>query len=262
LTCYWLLIDSVPVCRSNPNLTSWWLQHHLLAAVTNRTDPAAAIDGVHFDCECGNDNGIAPENMPAFNAAAVEGFGKHLDLFAEHKKMSIAWTGEQVSKASCSKDMAQLHSIYSGDPTQTFQLKYNNDPSALNQTLAAFLILRSDHALLEFGVIGPYECASEPCGCGAGSIPGPQCRNPHPGGGYGMSVFLSFSVCRCVCLCQSVCPCLFLNLSLSLCLCLFSSFDSLFASVCPLLIDSILQVRTIGPCCLMRTTARRRPSRL
>ena len=101
--------------------------------------------------------------------------------------MSIAWTGEKLNKASCSKDMARLHSIYSGDRNQTFQLAYENDVSTLNQTLAAFLILRSEHALFEFGVIGPYECASEPCGCDAHSLPDPQCRDPghHPGGGYG-----------------------------------------------------------------------------
>eukprot|EP00729_Bicosta_minor_P005769 gene5769-1170_t len=173
---------------SSPNLTAWWLQHHLLAAVANRTTrPKAVIDGVHFDCECGNDNGIAPEKMQSFNAAAVAGFGEHLPLFAQHKKMSIAWTGERIRKSKCGTDMARLRNIYTDDAKQTFQLVYDNDITDFNQTLAAFLILRGEHALFEFGVIGPYECASEPCGCDKNSLPDQQCPKPghYPGGGYG-----------------------------------------------------------------------------
>ena len=50
------------------------------------------------------------------------------------------------------------------DDSQTLQLIYGNDQRQFNQTLAAFLILRGKFALLQYAVIGPYECAAEPCG--------------------------------------------------------------------------------------------------
>jgi hypothetical protein len=50
------------------------------------------------------------------------------------------------------------------DDNQTLQLIYPNQPAVFNQTLAAFLILRGKFALLQYAVIGPYECAAEPCG--------------------------------------------------------------------------------------------------
>jgi hypothetical protein len=70
--------------------------------------------------------------------------------------------------------MAKLHKIYTADDDQTFQLIFPNRPADFNQTLAAFLILRSKYALFQFGVIGPYECAAEPCG-----------KPNSPAGGYG-----------------------------------------------------------------------------
>ena len=105
-------------------------------------------------------------------------------MLAAAKKMSIAWTGEKVRQRSCEADMRSLLH-YSNDSTQTFQLSYDNRGSDLTQTLAAFLILRPAFALFQFGVIGPYECASEPCGCDKHSLPDAQC--PHPGKtpGYG-----------------------------------------------------------------------------
>ena len=164
---------------SSPQLQNWWLETHIHAAI-NRT----AIDGVHFDCECGNDNGIAKQNMAAFNANALAVFGRHLSMLASAKKMSIAWTAERIQPKSCDADMrALLH--YSNDSTQTFQLSYNNRGADFNQTLAAFLILRPAFALLEFGVIGPYECASEPCGCDKHSLPDSQCPFPGKSSGYG-----------------------------------------------------------------------------
>lgn len=121
---------------TSTRLQSWWLEAHIGAAI-NRS----AIDGIHFDCECGNDNGIAAQNVPAFNAHAVAAFGRHLPMVAAAKKMSIAWTGEHVRQKSCESNMqALLH--YSTDSTQTFQLSYENHEPDFNQTLAAFLILR------------------------------------------------------------------------------------------------------------------------
>merc|ERR1719201_1253241 len=89
--------------------------------------------------------------------------------------MSIAWTGEKVRQRSCEADMRSLLH-YSNDSTQTFQLSYDNRGSDLTQTLAAFLILRPTFALFQFGVIGPYECASGPCGCDKHSTPDAHTR--------------------------------------------------------------------------------------
>ena len=159
---------------SSSPLVPWWLDQHLGSAVN-----LSGIDGVHFDCECGDDNGVAVAKLRGFDGDAVAGFGRHLGRLAAARKMSIAWTGEHVFQQSCDADMARLRRAYTNDPNQTFQLSYENKRGDFNQTLAAFLILRGEHALLEFGVIGPYECASEPCGCGPHSTPDRQC--PHPG---------------------------------------------------------------------------------
>jgi len=168
---------------TSPRLQEWWLHTHL--AITN----SSLVDGVHFDCECGEDNGIAKENLGRFDAAAIAAFGRHLPLFAAAQKMTIAWSGENVRQRSCASDMAAL-SHYASDRGQTFQLNYDTlDAKSFNQTLAAFLILRSEYALFEFGVIGPYECASEPCGCNAHSLPDQQCPNPGVTPGYGPYVW-------------------------------------------------------------------------
>lgn len=143
---------------SSPALVSWWIDQHLGSAINH-----SVVDGVHFDCECGDDNGIAAAGLKGFDADAVAGFGRHLGRLAAARKMSIAWTGERVLQRSCAADMARLRSAYTADPGQTFQLVYDNKDHDFNQTLAAFLILRGEHALFQFGVIGPYECASEPC---------------------------------------------------------------------------------------------------
>ena len=77
--------------------------------------------------------------------------------------------------------MERLSKIYTNDDSQTFQLLFQNNRKQFNSTLAAFLILRGKHALLQYDVIGPYECASEACG-----VPG------SPGkGGYGPYVWSS-----------------------------------------------------------------------
>ena len=47
---------------------------------------------------------------------------------------------------------------------ETFQLIYDNNPANLLPTLAAFLLIRGPHGLFQYTVIGPYECASAPCG--------------------------------------------------------------------------------------------------
>ena len=104
-------------------------------------------------------------------------------MFAGARKMTIAWSGESVRQHSCASDMAAL-SHYATDTAQTFQLTYDTLGTSFNQTLAAFLILRSEFALFAFGVIGPYECASEPCGCDAHSLPDQQCK-PGITPGYG-----------------------------------------------------------------------------
>ena len=88
------------------------IQTHIRTAI-NRP----AIYGIiHFDCECGDDNGIASQNVPAFNAHAVAAFGRHLPIVTGAKKMSIAWAGEHARQRSCESDMqALLH--YSTDST-------------------------------------------------------------------------------------------------------------------------------------------------
>jgi hypothetical protein len=50
------------------------------------------IDGVHFDCECGEDPGIA--NAKKFDANALDGFAAHIPLFRAQNKFSIAWHSE------------------------------------------------------------------------------------------------------------------------------------------------------------------------
>ena len=50
------------------------------------------IDGVHFDCECGEDPGIA--NAKQFDADALDGFAAHIPLFRAQSKFSIAWHSE------------------------------------------------------------------------------------------------------------------------------------------------------------------------
>ena len=129
--------------------------------------------------------------MRGFMAAAQAGFDRHLPVLAAKKKMTIAWNGEHVQQRSCAADMKRLHSICernhfidprvppplsslrlrigcavtdTADDSQTLQLIYGNDQRQFNQTLAAFLILRGKFALLQYAVIGPYECAAEPCG--------------------------------------------------------------------------------------------------
>ena len=99
----------------------------------------------------------------------------------------MAWTGEEVAQTTCAKDMERLAAAYSNDKTQTFQLSWDNRPDSFNQTLTAFMILRNQFALLQLGVIGPYECTSTPCGCDSHLLPDAQCPNPghYPGGGYG-----------------------------------------------------------------------------
>ena len=160
---------------TDDGLRQWWLNTHIMAGVAE-----SSIDGVYFDCCCGAPMGVPRAALPAFMAAAQSGFDTHLPALAAAKKMTIAWNGEHVNQKSCAADMKRLLEIYGSAAAatsannQTFQLIYNNVPKDLLPTVAAFLIIRGPHALLQYTVIGPYECASEPCG-----------THNSPQGGYG-----------------------------------------------------------------------------
>lgn len=65
--------------------------------------------------------------------------------------------------------MRRLLAAYQEVRNQTFQLVYDNTPANFLPTLAAFLLLREDFALLMFAVEGAYECAS--AGGGAPGCP-------------------------------------------------------------------------------------------
>ncbi len=146
---------------TSPKFSDWWLRTHIGDAITEEN----GIDGVYFDCCCGAPPGI-PHGVALnqFMQAAQAGFDRHLPVLAAAKKMTIAWNGEHVSQKTCAADMEKLYKTYTADDDQTFQLIFPNQPAAFNQTLAAFLLLRGKFALLQYGVIGPYECAAEPCG--------------------------------------------------------------------------------------------------
>ena len=179
--------DSIPYGQlrfnwSSPAMRSWWLHTHLHSSVSRDN-----IDGVHFDCECGDDPGI--ENLKAFDTDALAGFAAHIPVFRALKKFSVAWHSEHVRRdfhnhpRSCQAGMMAL-AHYSTDANQTFQLGWDNEPATFNQTLAAFLILRGPSALFAFDVVGPYECASSAgCGCDSSSIANQGC-NPRKPRGY------------------------------------------------------------------------------
>jgi len=145
---------------TSATLSDWWLATHIGDAISEDL-----IDGVYFDCSCDAPPGLHRDALPSFMAASQEGFDRHLPVLAAKKKMTIAWNGEHVAQKSCAADMARLHRAYpTGYANQTFQLIYGNNLADFNQTLAAFLLLRGKYALFQYAVIGPYECAAEPCG--------------------------------------------------------------------------------------------------
>ena len=84
--------------------------------------------------------------------------------------------------------MTRLREAYTDNDNETLQLIYGAGNGRIlpglvdfNQTLAAFLILRPLYALLAFDVLGPYECASAPCGVASRLFPqayGPYRRSP------------------------------------------------------------------------------------
>jgi len=140
-------------------LVDWWLGTHIGAAIAEE-----AVDGVYFDCSCGPPAGINRDGQAAFMAASQAAFDRHLPLLASKKKMTIAWNGERISQGRCAQDMTRLLSVYANATNETFQLIYDNNPANLLPTLAAFLLIRGPHGLFQYTVIGPYECASAPCG--------------------------------------------------------------------------------------------------
>ena len=113
-----------------------------------------------------------------------------MSAFARQRKWTTAWWGERVYRDSCAQDMARLRDAYTDNDNETLQLIYGHGASSapdmarfvnFNQTLAAFLILRPLYALLAFDVLGPYECASAPCGVPSRAFPrayGPYRRSP------------------------------------------------------------------------------------
>lgn len=175
---------------TSPNFPEWWLNEHLTAGTNS-----SVIDGVHFDCECGDPAGITHSHY--FEEVAKAGFLGHLPSFKAAKKMSIAWAAESVSPEDCGTELARLNATYVDDDTQTFQLQF--DPTThFNQSLAAFLLVRGKFALFEYALVGarggaglycpqgcPYLCAAEACGCDSTSVPSPQCRIPGKSPGYG-----------------------------------------------------------------------------
>jgi hypothetical protein len=129
---------------SSPVLRAWWLHTHMVSAADRPN-----ISGVHMDCECGENPGLAPAQHNSFDNDALAGFLAHLPVFRAKRKMSIAWHAEHVQQRSCDTDMESLEH-YANDTSQTLQLGWDNRPSTFNQTLAAVLILRgpSAHARL------------------------------------------------------------------------------------------------------------------
>jgi hypothetical protein len=156
--------DAVPYGKlwfnwTDADMTAWWLTSYITPALSEDN-----IDGVYFDCSCGSAPGLAPGSEVSFMAAAQVGFDRHLPVATAEGKVSLAWLGERVDESSCFADVQRLLSVYGSAANETFQLQYNNDRANFNQTLAAFLLIRQEYATFLFAVIGPYECASEPCG--------------------------------------------------------------------------------------------------
>jgi hypothetical protein len=168
---------------SHPPTQQWWLYQY-----TNQAD-TGEVDGVYFDGGAGM-VGIAPQNKVAYVTNQQHTFDTHMSAFARQHKWTTAWWGERVYRDSCAQDMARLRDAYTDNDNETLQLIYGHGASSapemvrfvnFNQTLAAFLILRPLYALLAFDVLGPYECASAPCGVPSRVFPhayGPYRRSP------------------------------------------------------------------------------------
>ena len=162
----------------------WWLGQYVGQAADT-----SEVDGVYFDGGAPM-VGVAPQNKAAFVADQQRTFDMHMSSFARQRKWTAAWWGERVYRDSCALDMSRLREAYTDNGRETLQLIYGHGASSapdmarlinFNQTLAAFLILRPLYALLAFDVLGPYECASAPCGVPSKIFPhayGPYRRSP------------------------------------------------------------------------------------
>lgn len=142
---------------TNPLMVDWYLKEYIAPVLSE-----PSIDGIYFDCSCGNPPGIPSSEQQAFQDAAQEAFDKVLEAISAAGKWASAWLSRSnvgpPSQKNCRNDI--LHAISIGNLTRnTLQLQYDPTSNNFNQTLATFLLARGASATFQYNVFGAYEAS-------------------------------------------------------------------------------------------------------
>jgi hypothetical protein len=87
---------------SNPKMVDWWIYTYIGQALNE-----SVVDGIYFDCSCGNPPGIPPADVPKFSADAQAAFDRALAFIKSKKRWASAWNNDgKISQHTCASTMA------------------------------------------------------------------------------------------------------------------------------------------------------------
>jgi len=143
---------------TNPDMVNWYINEYIGKALSE-----PSIDGIYFDCSCGNPPGIPSSEQKAFQEAAQSAFDEVLQAIFAKGKWASAWGSHSdnrvPSKGNCRNDMLGLLDM-GQRRNNTLQVYYNPKGSLFNETLASFLLARGESAVFAYQVEGAYEASA------------------------------------------------------------------------------------------------------